>query len=102
MATGISVTSAPRRLVKLRRSDECAVANFHGQTILLHSPSGTYFGLNEVGALIWDALARPIAVEELFARVLREYRVDPDQCVSDTNALVDAMMAHGLALECND
>jgi len=52
----------------------------NGETVILHFDSGNYFGLNEVGTLVWKMIEEPRGVRELRDAILREYEVDADQC----------------------
>src|SRR5690606_39638202 len=43
-----------------------------GETIVLQLETGTYFSLNEVGVVVWEALDQLRTVEELKDKVLSE------------------------------
>jgi hypothetical protein len=67
-----------------------------GEAVILHLTSGTYYSLNEVGALIWSLLQQPREVREIRERVLAEYEVDPDQCAADLHKLLETLAREGL------
>ena len=75
-------------------------AELDGAQVLLNVSSGEYFGLNEVGALIWRHLDPSRTVGELCAVVRGEYDVDEATCLADTEALLDSLLAHGLIRRC--
>ncbi len=52
----------------------------NGEAVILHFDSGNYFGLNDVGTLVWKMIEQPRSVRELRDAVLREYKVGPEQC----------------------
>ena len=87
---------------RIVRSPECMSADLGGQVAVLHPGSGVYFGLNDVGAIIWDALAEPMTRPQLCARVMAEYDVDEAQCAADVTRLIDALLEHGLVKEHNE
>lgn len=66
------------------------------EVALMHRETGFYFGLDEVGALLWRRLQSPASLEELVQRVLDEYEVDPVQCRGDLTRLLDELLEHGL------
>ena len=51
-----------------------------GETVILDRKSGVYYGLNSVGASIWNLVHQPKTVNEIRDTLLTEYFVDPSQC----------------------
>lgn len=62
-----------------------------GRQMLLDVEAGLYFGLDEVGSLIWVELAAPRTLEELVDRVCTEY---PDADREVVCRDVEAFLAH--------
>ena len=58
----------------------CSVAE---EVVLLQLKSGMYYGLNEMGARIWNLLREPRTVEQIRAVILGEYAVEPDRFDND-------------------
>lgn len=56
-----------------------------GEAVLLNLHSGMYYGLNEVGALIWQSIQKHQSVDEVRDSLLNEYDVDPDICLNEVN-----------------
>ena len=50
---------------------------------ILNLDTKLYFGLSEVGALIWDELETPRSFEELASVVTGTFDVEPQQCRTD-------------------
>jgi len=69
-----------------------ASCELSGEAVVLHFPSGLYFGLNSVGARIWALLGEPVRVDDLCARLLEEYEVDPDRCRRDLLAILHELI----------
>ena len=67
-----------------------------GEAVILHLASGTYYSLNEVGALIWSLLQQPRKVRQIVDHVVAEYDVDRDECEADLYRLLDALSREGL------
>jgi hypothetical protein len=59
-----------------------------GEVAILDLQGGTYYGLDSVGARIWNLLQQPRTVEEVRDVLLSEYEVDPDRCEHDLLALL--------------
>ena len=66
------------------------------EAAILHMRSGTYYGLDPVGARVWSLLEKPRTVEELRAALLEEYEVEPQRCEGDLLALLEKLLTEGL------
>ena len=65
--------------------------------VILNLDSGMYFGLNAVGARIWNLIQEPRSVQDIRDLLLEEYEVDPERCENDLLALLHGLAAEGLA-----
>ncbi len=68
----------------------------NGETVILHFGSGNYFGLNDVGTLVWNLIQQPRSVGELRDAIQQEYQVDFDLCERDLINLVGELRERGL------
>jgi hypothetical protein len=66
------------------------------EAVILGADAGQYFGLNEVGARIWELVQQPVQVSEICARICAEYEVQPDECERDVIELLADMRERGL------
>jgi hypothetical protein len=96
MTTTLGAGNTLNTEARLTRAEECVSADLGGQMAILHPGSGMYFGLNAVGATIWEALGEPATRQELCARVMAEYSVSEEQCAADVARLIDSLLEHGL------
>lgn len=69
-----------------------------GEAAVLGLKSGTYYGLNAVGARIWSLLQQSRTVGEIRDAILAEYEVEPRRCEEDLFALLDQLAAEGLII----
>jgi len=69
--------------------------------VLLHARDEVYFGLNEVGARVWDLLPpRSATMDELVSALLADYpEVPPETIRGDVQELLDDLVEHGLLAE---
>lgn len=67
-----------------------------GEAAILDFKSGIYYGLNSVGAWIWDLIQRPRPMDEVRQALLDRYRVEPSQCEQDLLELLEELRAAGL------
>ena len=66
------------------------------ETVVLHYDKGLYFGLNEVGTLVWNQVQQPRKVHEIRDAILRVYEVSDEQCERDLFKLLAELAAKGL------
>ena len=67
-----------------------------GEAVILSLRDSTYYGLNEVGALVWRLIQTPISVRAICAAILEEYEVEAAQCERDVLALLGDLAANSL------
>jgi Coenzyme PQQ synthesis protein D (PqqD) len=67
-----------------------------GEAAVLICKDGMYYGLDDVGARIWELIAEPCTVGEICDTLLDEYEVEPDVCERDVIALLGELTAKGL------
>jgi coenzyme PQQ synthesis protein D (PqqD) len=67
-----------------------------GEAAILNLADGVYYGLDPVGATIWNLIQQPRSVEEICARVMAEYDVGAERCQSDVLALLAELHSRGL------
>jgi hypothetical protein len=101
IAGGAAVRSQPRALgasaMKRNISFSSSVVAAEGQVFsdlgdevaILDLKSGTYYGLNAVGARIWSLIQEPKTVSEIYDIITSEYEVEPRRCEHDLVMLLE-------------
>ena len=67
-----------------------------GETVILGLSSGRYYGVDSVGARIWQLIQEPTSVAEVLRTLLSEYEVDAQRCQSDLLHVLQKMIDSGL------
>jgi hypothetical protein len=67
-----------------------------GQAVILDLESGVYYGLDDVGSVVWHLMKQPRSVSEMRDILLEQYLVDRDRCERDLLALLDELATNGL------
>jgi hypothetical protein len=75
---------------------ELVSADLGEEVAILHLENGVYYGLDAVGARIWDLIQEPKRVDELQNSILMEYDVEPGRCKSDLLDLLEELEGQGL------
>ena len=66
------------------------------ETVRLDLASGTYFGLDPVGARIWGLMGESKTLAEICGQMLEEYEVSREELERDTLKLAQELAAQGL------
>ena len=67
-----------------------------GEMAILSLQNGVYYGLDPVGARIWELLQEPHIVTAVRDQIVDEYDVSPAVCEADLLALLGDLHAAGL------
>lgn len=68
------------------------------ETVILDLASGTYFGLDPVGARIWQLMGEGKTLSEICDTMLDEYEVTRDALERDVIELAQKLSAQGLVV----
>jgi hypothetical protein len=90
------MTALSAGAVVQRRSDLLANDLSATETVMLDVAGSSYYGLKDVGKVIWDSLESPISVDALCERLLTQFSVDPETCRRETAAFLEALHERGL------
>ena len=66
-----------------------------GGTVILDRKSGVYYGLNSVGASIWNLVHGPKTVNEIRDTILTAYFVESSQCDRMVLPLLQSLKSDG-------
>jgi hypothetical protein len=84
---------ASTRLVAAR---EQVSAELDGEAVILSLADGVYYGLDGVGAFVWELLREPRTLAELCARVTAEFNVDTATAEHDLRDLLGELEKRSL------
>lgn len=71
-------------------------SEINGDAVILNLSSGAYYGLNEVGARIWELLQKNLSLQQIRMTLLDEYDVDAEQCDAELLGILQDLQAAGL------
>lgn len=78
-----STVSIAQEVVSCDLIDEAAILNMK---------DGVYYGLNPVGARVWNLIQEPMEVIDILKVLVDEYDVDEETCHSDLMELLDHLL----------
>ncbi|HWV31021.1 MAG TPA: PqqD family protein [Dyadobacter sp.] len=83
--------------MKYQLTSEQISSKVAGETVILNHSKGAYYGLDEVGMLIWDTLEKgPQTIEALCDVVISGYDVDADTAKRDIDGLLKDLISERL------
>ena len=68
---------------KIHASDEIISSKLDNEVVMMSIEKGAYYGLDEIGARVWELLAEPRTVSGICDILVQEYDVAREQCEQD-------------------
>ena len=81
---------------KVTFADTVFAQEVDGEMVLLDMNSENYFGLDEVGTAIWQAIQDKENLKEVFEVLLEQYEVEEDVLKKDIVTFVEKLEESGL------
>jgi len=63
---------------------------------ILNLKNGVYYGLNTLGAYIWNLIQAPITASVLCKTITQQFEVEPERCERDLLTLLEKLEREGL------
>lgn len=81
----------------LKRNPELLAVDMDGETVMMDMESGNYFGINEVGSHIWEALETEKNIADIVNTVNNQFEVkDTENVEHDILSFLDDMLEQHL------
>ena len=74
------------------RDNQLAAADVDGRTVVLSVSAGSYFDFNQIGTEIWNMLAEPCCVGEIFHRLSQQHEVDAETLSRDVTPFLQILV----------
>jgi hypothetical protein len=83
--------------MKYKLTSQQIASKVGGEIVILNHNKGAYYGLDEVGALVWNNLEEePKTLEALCDAVLSAYDIDQETCQEDVELLLEDLISEKL------
>lgn len=79
---------------------EIAADVVDGEAVIIHLTDGTYFSLDPVGTLVWEALGAPQADVAIASALAARFGIPEGEALADTRGLLEALARDGLIVAC--
>jgi hypothetical protein len=77
-------------------ADDVVSCDLDGEAAILNLKDGVYYGLDPVGAKIWNLIQKPMVLNDVVEIIWDEYDVDINRCKDDIFELVEELLNNGL------
>lgn len=84
------------RGVKLIIPKRLLFQEVQGETVILDLHGGQYYGLNEVGSMIWELLKKGETTDEILEALVERYDVSERRLRTDLREFLEELWAKGL------
>ncbi|HEY6129237.1 MAG TPA: PqqD family protein [Candidatus Acidoferrum sp.] len=66
------------------------------EVAILNLKNSTYYGLDRVGAYVWELMQQPTSVAEIRRAMLEKYEIDESRCERELLELLQQLRSEGL------
>ncbi len=77
---------------QLTRKDDIFTSEIDDEVVMLDETGDSYYGLNTIGAAIWNALETPLRYLDLVASLTKTYSISEQQCREDTLPFIESLV----------
>ena len=88
-----AVLSGESRIVLSKDQVSCDLA---GEAAIVNLKNGVYYGLDPVGARIWNLMREPVTFAQILDSLLHDYEIDRLTLESDLRLFVNQLAEQGL------
>ena len=85
---------------QVKASNDQVSCELAEETAILDMKTGIYYGLDPVGARIWELIQQPTAVSDVVAQILDEYDAEEEQVTQDVILLLSQLQERELIEIC--
>ena len=77
-------------------SSEQMSCDLAGEAVILNFKNGMYYGLDTIGALVWELIQKSKSLKEIREHILESYDVNKEQFENDLRKLLKDLKENGL------
>lgn len=77
-------------------ADDVVSCDLDGEAAILNIKDGIYYGLDPIGAKIWNLIQKPKRINEIIQVIIEEYDVKTEECQRDIIELIEQLLSNDL------
>lgn len=82
---------------KIKRKEENLLASpLADEIVMMNVKTGDYLSLNSVATSIWNLLEHPVSGEEICQKLILEYNIDEETCLTETTKFLTRLQEEDL------
>jgi len=94
MANDQSTAAMIAETTLITRNTRILSAPVHGEIVMMDIESEHYYGLDDIGGVIWQRLEVPLTFGDLIDCLVADYEADPAVIAEDVRKLLSTMAEH--------
>jgi len=63
--------------------EDIVASDIDGETVMMSIENGYYYGLDDIGSVIWELIEKPTRVSDLIDILVGKFTVDRETCEKD-------------------
>ena len=75
---------------------EVAAKAYDDEVVFMHLSTGVYASIEQLGAIVWDAIGKRFSIREVAAALADHYEVDSAQALADVRTLAVQLLREGM------
>ncbi len=83
---------------RFSRREGLMTADMDGSAVMMDIMTGKYYNLGDIGGRIWELLEESMTLQTLVEKLTAEYDVAPEQCKTDIQPFLAALVERGLLI----
>jgi len=87
-----STTNISNKDLLSRNSYDFLQAKLDGEMVLMHVDSAEYYGMDKMTTHIWELLEEDQSLDQVTQKLITEYEVDYDTCLSEIKPVIKDMV----------
>lgn len=81
---------------KLIKNDSIVDTKIDNEVVMMNAQLGHYFGLDDIGTVIWELLDEPMTEQELVQKLTLQFNISTEQCEKDIKPFINGLLRNGM------
>ncbi len=84
------------KTLSYRLNDRAVYRLVDDEAVILDLDKGLYYGLNAVGARIWQLIGANLPASRVCEAIVEEFEVSAEEALADVDAFLESLLSNGL------
>ena len=80
----------------ISRNEGIVFNKLDDELVMMSIENGEYYGLDNIGAQIWEIIQQPTNFSEIVLKLMRKYDVSEETCIADIQEFLSELLGKNL------